>query len=64
VPTFTDRGYRLVSTTDPYGRILGFLDWSHYYFFQVAEWTFAVQSFFKYLNMQFLAPRKRSASYL
>jgi hypothetical protein len=24
----------VVSVTDPYGRILGFLDWSRYYFFQ------------------------------
>jgi hypothetical protein len=35
VPTFVDR-CRVVSMTDPYGRILGFLDRSHYYFFQVA----------------------------
>jgi hypothetical protein len=27
---------RVVSTTDPHGRILGFLDRSRYYFFQVA----------------------------
>jgi hypothetical protein len=26
VPTFADRGYRLISATDPHGRILGFLD--------------------------------------
>jgi hypothetical protein len=26
VPTFSDRGCRVVSITDPYGRILGFLD--------------------------------------
>jgi hypothetical protein len=26
----------VVSVTDPYGRILGFLDWSRYFFFQVA----------------------------
>jgi hypothetical protein len=26
----------MVSATDPHGRILGFLDWSRYYFFQVA----------------------------
>jgi hypothetical protein len=26
VPTFADRGYRVVSATDPHGRILGFLD--------------------------------------
>jgi CBS-domain-containing membrane protein len=26
VPAFADRGCRVVSVTDPYGRILGFLD--------------------------------------
>jgi hypothetical protein len=39
VPTFifyADRGCHVVSVTNPYGRILGFLDWSRYYFFQVA----------------------------
>jgi CBS-domain-containing membrane protein len=36
VPTFADRGCHVVSVTDPYGRILGFLDWSRYAFFQVA----------------------------
>jgi hypothetical protein len=36
VPTFADRGCRLVSATDPQGYILGFHDRSHYYFFQVA----------------------------
>jgi hypothetical protein len=29
----------MVSTTDPYCRILGFIDRSRYIFFQVAEWT-------------------------
>jgi hypothetical protein len=29
-------GCRVVSVTDPYGRILGFLDRSRYFFFQVA----------------------------
>jgi hypothetical protein len=36
----------VVSTTDLHGHILGFLDWGHYYLFQVApnctyeaEWT-------------------------
>jgi uncharacterized membrane protein len=33
VPTFADRGCRVVSATDPRGRILGFLDRSRYYFF-------------------------------
>jgi hypothetical protein len=32
VPTFTDRKCRV---TDPYGRILDFLDWSNYFFFHV-----------------------------
>jgi hypothetical protein len=27
----------VVSTADPYCRILGFLDWSHNFFFQVAQ---------------------------
>jgi hypothetical protein len=30
VPTFADRRCRVVSVTDPYGRILGFLDRSRY----------------------------------
>jgi hypothetical protein len=33
---FADRGCHVVSVTNPYGRIFGFLDRSHYYFFQVA----------------------------
>jgi hypothetical protein len=36
VPTFADRGCHVVIVTDPYGRILGFIDWSRYFFFQVA----------------------------
>jgi hypothetical protein len=36
VPTFADRRSRVVCVTDPYGRILGFLDQSRYFFFQVA----------------------------
>jgi CBS-domain-containing membrane protein len=35
-PNFSDRGCHVVSATDPHGRILGFLDRSRYYFFQVA----------------------------
>jgi hypothetical protein len=41
-----DRGCHVVSVTESYGRILGFLDWSRYFFFEVApqlphkaEWT-------------------------
>jgi hypothetical protein len=36
VPTVVVRGCCVVSTTDPHSRILGFLDRSRYYFFQVA----------------------------
>jgi hypothetical protein len=34
VPTFADRGCHVVSVTDPYADILGFLDRSLYFFFQ------------------------------
>jgi hypothetical protein len=34
--TFADEGCNVVSVTDPYGRILEFLDLNHYVFFQVA----------------------------
>jgi hypothetical protein len=36
VPTFADGGCHVVSVTDPYGRNLGFLDRSRYFFFQVS----------------------------
>jgi hypothetical protein len=36
VPAFADRGCHVVSVADPHGRILGFLDKSRYFFFQVA----------------------------
>jgi hypothetical protein len=36
VPTVADRRCHVVSLTDPNGRILGFLDRSRYFFFQVA----------------------------
>jgi hypothetical protein len=38
VPTFffSDRRDRVVSATDPYGRVLGFLERNRYFFFQVA----------------------------
>jgi hypothetical protein len=36
VLTFMDRRCRVVSATDPYGLILGLLDRSRYFFFQVA----------------------------
>jgi hypothetical protein len=37
MPTFADRGCHVVSVTDPYGRILNFLDRDCYIFFQVAS---------------------------
>jgi hypothetical protein len=36
LPAFADRGCHVVSVTDPYSRILGFLDRRRYFFFQVA----------------------------
>jgi hypothetical protein len=36
VPTFADRGCHVVSVTNLYGRILGFLDRSRYFFVQAA----------------------------
>jgi hypothetical protein len=36
VPTFADRGCRVVNGTDPHSRILSFIDRCRYYFFQVA----------------------------
>jgi hypothetical protein len=33
---FVDRGCHVFSVTDPYGRILGFLGRSRYFFFQLA----------------------------
>jgi hypothetical protein len=34
VPTCADRGWHVVSVTDPFGRILGFLDRSSYFSFK------------------------------
>jgi hypothetical protein len=46
LPTFADRGCHVVSVTDPYGRILGFIDRSRYFSIKQllsctheAEWT-------------------------
>jgi hypothetical protein len=36
VPAFADRGWHVVSVTDPYGRILEILGGRRYFFFQVA----------------------------
>jgi hypothetical protein len=35
VPAFADRACHVVSVTDPYGHVLGFLNQSRYFFFQV-----------------------------
>jgi CBS-domain-containing membrane protein len=34
LPTFADKGRHVVSVTDPYGHILGFLDRSRYFSFK------------------------------
>jgi hypothetical protein len=34
---FSDRECHVVSVTDPYGSIFGFLDWSRFFFFQLAS---------------------------
>jgi hypothetical protein len=36
LPTSAGTACHVISVTDPYGRILGFLDRNHYLFFQVA----------------------------
>jgi hypothetical protein len=36
IAKFADRWCHVVSVTDPYGRILGFLDRNRYFFYQVA----------------------------
>jgi hypothetical protein len=36
VQNFANRGCHVISVTDPYGTILGFLDRSRYFFFQAA----------------------------
>jgi hypothetical protein len=44
VPTIADRGCRQGSSTDSYGRILGFLERSSYYFFRVAAQLYSRDS--------------------
>jgi hypothetical protein len=36
VPTSADRRCHVISVTDPYGRILDFIDRNHYFLFRVA----------------------------
>jgi hypothetical protein len=42
VPTVADRVSHVVSVTGPYGRILGILDLSRYFFFQVAPQLYSL----------------------
>jgi hypothetical protein len=42
VPSFADRGCHVVRVTDPYGRNLGFLDWSLNFFYQVAPQLYSL----------------------
>jgi CBS-domain-containing membrane protein len=44
VPAFADRGFHVVNVTDPYGRILGFLHRSRYFFLQVAPQLYSHRS--------------------
>jgi CBS-domain-containing membrane protein len=41
VPNFADKGCHMVSVTDPYGPILGFLDRKPYFSFQVAPESYS-----------------------
>jgi hypothetical protein len=64
MPIFADRGGHVVNVSDPYGKILDFLDWSRYFFFQVApqlykeaEWTpFQIHYFFEDLVASGIEP--------
>jgi hypothetical protein len=44
MPIFADRGCHMVSVTDPYCRIIGFLDRIRYFFFQVAPQLYSQRS--------------------
>jgi hypothetical protein len=43
VTIFADRGWHVVKATDPYGRILGFLDRSRYFFFQLTPQMYSTR---------------------
>jgi hypothetical protein len=43
VSTSENRGCRMVSVTNPHGHNLGFVDWSHYYFFPSSSSTVLVR---------------------
>jgi hypothetical protein len=47
VSTFADRGCHVVSVTDPYGRILGFLDRSRNFFFITANIRMSVSQCYR-----------------
>jgi hypothetical protein len=60
VPTFTDRGRRMVSTTNPHGRILRFIDRSRCFSFQVAPQMYSwgrVDSIPNHFSQNLEAPR-------
>jgi hypothetical protein len=66
VQTFVERGFHVVSVTDPYNHNLGFLDWSGNFFFQVApqlysheaDWTpFQIHYFLENLVTSGIEPR-------
>jgi hypothetical protein len=46
VPTFVDRGCQVVGMADPYGRILDFLDRSHYFFGRILDFLDRSRYFF------------------
>jgi hypothetical protein len=54
VPTFENRGCRMVSATDPHGRILAFLGLSRYYFLQVAPQLYSRSEWSPFQNHYFL----------
>jgi hypothetical protein len=64
-PTFADRGCHVVSVTDPYGRTLGFLDRSLFFFFQVApqlysrSWVDPVEEINKGKNWNWYNEKKK-----
>jgi hypothetical protein len=47
VTTLAERGYRVVSVTIPYGSILGFVDRSRYFFFQLAPQSYSPRTPFQ-----------------
>jgi hypothetical protein len=64
LPTFADKGCYVVSVTDPYGSILGFLDRSRYFFYQVANQLYSRGRVDPVPDPQlvFLSPPRKSGS--